>query len=660
MNDVLLFAGTTEGRKIAEACKGQNVTLHVSVATEYGETLIETADNIRVLPGRKDAEQISKLITETNAKIVIDATHPYAASITQTLVAVCRERGTEYMRLLRAQELGGTENCIFVDSTEEAVAYLNAMTGNVLLTVGSKELARYTAVTDYKARLFVRILPLPEAVAQAAALGFEGHHLICMQGAFTEELNAAMLRMLNVQYLVTKDTGLEGGFPEKIRAAKDCGVTPVVIRRPLMEEGVSFAACMDMLEKRFGFTVKADKHITILGAGAGSAGSMTLDAEKAVQEAEVIIGAKRLTDSLSRFRKPVENAISPQDIAALILRSPYRNIAVAMSGDTGFYSGTKSLLPLIANMYPTVLPGISSVSYFCSRISTPWDDALLLSVHGRSCNYTAKIRKNPKVFILTGGRFGVAELIASLNENGLGKVLITVGENLSYENETITSGAAEELAGRAFEPLAVVLAENPEAAGAIVTHGLPDHHFVRGDVPMTKQEIRAVTLSKLELRKTSVCWDVGAGTGSVSLEMAQCCEDGEVFAVEQREAGCELIEENKRRLGVTNLTVIRGTAPDILRQLPAPTHVFIGGSGGNMTAIMKLVLEQNPEARIVLNTVTVETFAEAIAALRTLPVREQDIVQISAARSRKLEDYHLMTAMNPVFIISCTGGTDHE
>lgn len=660
MNDVILFAGTTEGRRVAEACRGQNITLHVSVATEYGEALIEEADNIRVLPGRKDAAQISKLIAETNAKLVIDATHPYASSITQTLQSVCRESGTEYLRLLRSEEHDGTEACIFVDSTEEAVAYLNSVTGSALLTVGSKELARYTEVVDYRSRLFARILSLPEAVEQASALGFVGNHLICMQGPFTEEFNAAMLRMLNARYLVTKDTGTEGGFPEKIRAATACGVTPVVIRRPLREEGVGLGECLDILGKRFGFTADTDKHITIVGVGAGSAGSMMLDAEKACREAELIIGAKRLTDGLARFRKPVENAISARDINELIRKSPYRNIAIAMSGDTGFFSGTKSLLPLIADMHPTVLPGISSIAYFCSRIGASWDDALLISTHGRSCNYIAKIRKNPKVLALTGGRCGAAELIASLKDNGLGHIHITVGENLSYENETITSGTAAELDGRPFDSLSVILAENPEAAKVIVTRGLPDSAFVRTDVPMTKQEIRTVTLSKLELTKSAVCWDIGAGTGSVSLEMAECCEDGEVYAVEQREDGCELIEENKRRLGISNVTVIHGTAPDILRQLPVPTHVFIGGSGGNLRGIMALVLERNPAARIVLNTVTAETFAETIEALKAMPVREPDIVQISAARGRKLGGYHLMTAMNPVFIISCTGGTENE
>lgn len=656
MNDVLLFAGTTEGRLVAEACRGQTVTLHVSVATEYGETLIEEADNICVRSGRRNAAEMASLICQTGAELVIDATHPYAAAVTQALRDACRETGTEYLRLLRAEDHVGTEHCIFVDSTDDAVAYLNSVPGSALLTVGAKELARYTAVSDYKNRLFARVLSLPQSVKQAAACGFEGRRLIAMQGPFTEAFNEALLRMLDVQYLVTKDSGFEGGFSEKLRAAEKCGVKLIVIRRPVKEEGVSLEECLAILRKRFGFS--AEKEATILGVGAGSAGSMTLDAERACRRADLIIGAERVTETLARFQKPFKNAIRAEDIAEIVRESPCRNIVVAMSGDTGFYSGAKKLLPLLSDLHPVVLPGVSSIAYFCSRLGTSWDDALLVSTHGRSCNYLAKIRRSPKVLALTGGADGATALITALNENGLGGVRVTVGENLSYENEKITSGTAAELSEAVFAPLSVVLVENPAADEALAC-GMPDEAFLRGDVPMTKQEVRAVTLAKLAVTKRAVCWDVGAGTGSVSMEMAACCEDGAVYAIEQKAEACELIKKNKKHLGVSNVTVVPGTAPEVLRALPAPTHVFIGGSSGRLKDILALALEKNPRVRIVINAVTAETFCEALEAMKTLPVGEPDIVQLSAARGRKLGGHHLMTAQNPVFILSCTGGTEN-
>ncbi len=658
MSGVLLFAGTTEGRRIAEGCRGKPVTLLVSVATEYGEALIEPAENIRVVHGRKDAGQIADMLRETGAELVIDATHPYAAEITRTLREVCASRGAEYLRVLRDQERVCPEICEFVDDTDAAVAYLNGVHGNVLLTVGSKELARYTGVADYRTRLFARILSVPEAMEQASSLGFTGQNLICMQGPFSEELNEAMMRSLNIRYLVTKDTGAAGGFPEKIRAAKACGVTPVVIRRPVSEAGVGVEECLALLGRRFGFAPAFEKRVTILGVGPGSADGMTLAAEQACREADLIIGAKRLCQALDRFGKPTVSAVAAGEIEELLRGASARNVVVAMSGDTGFYSGAKGLLERIADLRPAVLPGISSLSYLCSRVGVSWEDAVPVSAHGRSCNIVAAVRDNPKVAALVGGADGVSRLAGELAEYGLGGARLTVGENLSYENERITAGTAAELCGRTFEALSAVLIQNPDAR-RIVTHGRPDGDFARADVPMTKQEVRAVTLAKLRLTRGAVCWDVGAGTGSVALEMAECCPDGRVWAVEQREDACALIETNKRRLGIANVTVVCGRAPDCLEPLPAPTHVFVGGSGGDLRAILEAALEKNPAVRIVLNAVTLETVAEATEALKALPLTGTDVVQLSTARGRTLGRYHLMTGMDPVFILSCEGGAAH-
>ncbi len=653
-NDVILFAGTSEGRMLVEACRNMPLTLHVSVVTDYGETLIEPAENVRVLAGRKDAAAIEALISETGAKLVVDATHPYAASVTGTLRTVCAKTGTEYVRLLRAAEHDGTADCVFVPDTAAAAAYLNTVEGNVLLTVGSKELSGYTAVKDHETRLFARVLPLISSVQQASESGFKGKNLIAMQGPFTEDMNVAMLKMLDARYLVTKDTGAAGGFPEKLAAARKCGVQCIVVARPLEETGLSFDECLSMLEKRFGF--RRRKSVTVLGTGVGSEAMLTLGADRACREAQKIIGAKRLLESLARYGKPCESAITPADIARAVFSGSEERIVVAMSGDTGFYSGTKKLLPLLRGAQVRVLPGISSIVYFCSRLGIGWDDAVLISAHGRSCNYLAKIRKNPKVIALTGGDATANVILRDLCANGLGHVRVTVGSELSYDTERIVSGTAAELEGQSFPSLAVLMAENPAAACCGVPCGLPDSAFLRAEVPMTKQEVRAVTLAKLGVTRSAVCWDVGAGTGSVSLEMAECAEDGVVYAVEQKEAACELIEKNKLHLGVSNVSVVRGTAPEALADLPAPTHVFIGGSSGNMKEILDVALQKNPQARIVINTVTAESFAEAVELMKTLPVVDREIVELSAAHGRSVGRYHLMTAQNPVFVISMTGG----
>ena len=659
MTKVLLFAGTTEGREIAEGCRGKDIDLTVSVATAYGETLIDPADNVHVISGRKDADGMAALIRDTGAELIVDATHPYAAEVTRTLKTVADQAGVEYLRVLRGEDHEALAGCVLVDDTPGAVAYLNGTEGNVLLTVGSKELFQYTAVTDWQNRLYARVLPLPASTEIAFGLGFTGSHLICMQGPFSQEINEAMLRMLDCRYLVTKDTGAAGGFAEKIRAARACGVTPVVIRRPVAESGIGVAECLQLLGERCGWPATAKKHITILGVGMGDPGTLTKAAEEACRAADLIVGAQRVTDALTRFGKPAQNAVAAKDIEAILRMAPAEHIVVAMSGDTGFYSGTRGLLPRIGDMEVTVLPGISSIAYFAAKAGTSWDDALLLSAHGRACNYVTKIRRSTKTMVLVGGDRGVTDLLTALIDNGLGHLPVTVGENLSYPNEKITRGAAGELAAGTFAPLSLVLVENPDAHSAVLIQGRPDGDFLRTEVPMTKSEVRAVTLSKLRLTRDALCWDVGAGTGSVSLEMAEAAEDGQVYAIERKKEACALIEENKRHLGVTNVTVIEGAAPDALRDLPSPTHVFVGGSGGELKEILALVLEKNPIARIVVNTVTTETFAAALDAMKTLPVRDVEIVELSVSRGRKVGGYHLMTAQNPVYLFSCQGGQEN-
>ena len=189
-----------------------------------------------------------------------------------------------------------------------------------------------------------------------------------------------------------------------------------------------------------------------------------------------------------------------------------------------------------------------------------------------------------------------------------------------------------------------------------VTAGLPDEAFSRAEsVPMTKSEIRAVCLSKLALREDSVVWDVGAGTGSVTVEAAMAARRGRVYAVERKDAAFDILRENLRRFHTDNVTPVSGTAPDACTDLPAPTHAFLGGTTGHMKEIIALLLEKNPRVRIVATAVTLESVAELTECVKAFPFRETEAVSLTAARSRKAGAYHLMTGQNPVYIFTMQG-----
>lgn len=187
-----------------------------------------------------------------------------------------------------------------------------------------------------------------------------------------------------------------------------------------------------------------------------------------------------------------------------------------------------------------------------------------------------------------------------------------------------------------------------------------DECFIRGKIPMTKSEVRAVSLDKLELRDGEVIYDVGAGTGSVAVEAALRCPHSQVFALEQKEEGCQLICRNREKFAAENLTVVPGKAPETFRGLPAPDKVFIGGSGGSMEAILGAVRRANPRVKIVVNVIALETLSELTGYLEREDL-EAEVVSVQIARAQKLGRYHLMQGMNPVWVVTIGDGEqEHE
>ena len=558
MSEIIVFAGTTEGCDISNFLAEHQIHVLACVATDYGSKSLKENEYLKIHAGRLTEPEMEALLNEKKPEMVLDATHPYAAEVTENIRTACQNTGLEYRRVLR--EAGAYQDqAVYVPDTQAAIEFLEGTEGNILLTTGSKELGKYTALSDAGERIYARVLSLPSVMETCKGYGFEGKHLIGMQGPFSMELNAAMLRQFDCKYLVTKDTGKAGGFQEKIDAALSCGTVPVIIGRPLKEEGLSVAECRHMLAEYFGFTVKP--HITLLGIGMGSQETLTVQGKKAAKSADLLIGAKRMADAVREPGQAVVYEYRSDVIADYIRNHPeYEKVVIALSGDEGFYSGARKLLTALGGRESNVevICGISSVVYFMSEIGLSWDDAKITSAHGKHCNLISMIRHNQKVFSILGTGTAVAELAGKLVKYHMGEVLLYVGENLSYPDEKIFVKKAEELTNYEGQPLSVVCAfhENPEPA--LSTHGIPDEEFIRGKAPMTKEEVRSVSLSKLRLTEDSICCDVGAGTGSVSVEMALRADQGQVFAIEKKEEAAALLEENKQKFAVDNLEIIKG------------------------------------------------------------------------------------------------------
>ena len=665
MKRILIFSGTTEGRELAEWLDSQGVMVHVRVATEYGAVVMEPSSNIDVRVGScGGAEGIAGVIDELSIGIVVDATHPYALNITRHIREACERTGAEYIRLKRPDSEGDTDGVVRFDTLEDAVEYLKGTEGRILASTGSNELSLYTRIPDYTERIVARVLSTVESVQKCAALGFEGRNLICAQGPFSEEMNVAMLKQVDARFMVTKDSGDAGGFVEKVRAARRAGATLVVINRP-EDSGLDFRQVQIRLAQELEFPFSGiepeaprlgRRRVSLIGIGMGP-GDLTERSASIVAGADLLVGAKRMLEAVDSVGRDTLTEYRSDAIVGYLDENPrYRDVAVLLSGDVGFYSGARGLLErLDRNVYDVVVePGISSIVYLCAKLGTTWQDAYLTSCHGRDSNIVNLVGTRAKVFTLLSGEDSVHEMCRQLFEYNLNSVSVTVGQDFGYPTERIFTGSPSQCLDESFGDLCVALIVNPtpDTRNSI---SIPDEAFTRGDAPMTKSEVRTLSVAKLKLCRDSVVYDIGAGTGSVSIEMALTAYLGKVYAIEREDIAADLIEINKRKFQAANLEVVRGLAPEAMRDLPAPTHAFIGGSSGNLRSIVECLLEKNPDVRIVINSVTMETMAETMQVVKELNLVEEEIVNVTIAKSRRLGRYHLMTGQNPVYIAVVRG-----
>ena len=457
MSDVIIFGGTTEGRRLAEFCGEHKIQTVVCVVSEYGEMLVPESTSVRVIRRALEKDEMEALFVAEKPSLVLDATHPYARVVTENVTQVCQKMGIVWYRVLRKSELEtkNADSIVTVDSVDQAVEWLKSHEGTVLVTTGSKELVKYTAIPDYKERIFARILPDSQALLNSETLGFPRNHMIAMQGPFSLEMNIATMRMTGANYLVTKESGHAGGFLDKIHAAEVVGATALVIGRPLKETGISLEEACQYLEP-FGMEA-ITRTITLIGIGMGAPGMWTVVARKTLLEADAVAGASRMVESVEKDlgEKAVLKAYDGKKILDWFEHAPQlRKLAVLYSGDTGFYSGASGLAETLRERQEAgkdqeiqleILPGISTVSYLASKLQIPWQDLELESLHGREAKPWEALERGKNVFLLLGGVEPVEEVSRMISEHGFGSWLVSAGKNLSYDDEEILTDTAENM-----------------------------------------------------------------------------------------------------------------------------------------------------------------------------------------------------------------------
>lgn len=391
------------------------------------------------------------------------------------------------------------------------------------------------------------------------------------------------------------------------------------------------------------------KKINIIGIGMDGVLTLTKAATDAVEKADLLIGAKRMLVPFKHLGKPTICEYESEKIFKCIKESNALNIAVLMSGDCGFYSGAQKLVALSNDFKIELICGISTPIYFCSKIKTTWNDMHFFSLHGKTANIARVVSAYEKTFFLLGGNITASELCQRLCEYNLENVKVYIGENLSMDSERILRGKAADFTDLETDNLCSIIVINPHYEKNIRT-GILDENFKRGNVPMTKSEVRSIVMSKLEIEKEDICWDIGCGTGSVSVEMAIQSTNGKVFAVEKNTEAVELTNENRHKFSCDNIEIIEADAVDVIDNLPVPDCVFIGGSGGKLDKIICSAYKENSDVRLVVTAISLETLNCCLTVFEKLGF-DSDITQIAITRTRKIGSHTMLSAENPIFII---------
>lgn len=467
---ILLFGGTTEGRILATKLLDAGHEVHICVATEYGAMLLPKTERAIIHAKRMDVDEMVCFMQEEGFDACLDVTHPYAKEVSENIASACKTSNLQVYRVLREESVSDlndvdqkkqASDMVMVDSVKEAVAYLKHTTGNIFVTTGSKELQEYTAIPDFSSRVFARVLSTANVLTACEEMGFLAKNVYAMQGPFSLDMNEAMLQQVNASFMVTKASGDLGGFMEKCEAAKRANATLVVVGRP--KEPYEKTYSMKEMDDIFSLSGKVEKKIAyIVGIGPGHPDLLTVQAVNAVKNSACVMGVKRCLESVHKVvnlstKKTLATYQLDEMMGYLAEHNP-QSVAFLYTGDIGFYSGAIKLREALdENLYQVVLvPGISSVHYLCDKVGVPWQDMIYGSMHGRVFDLSM-LQTKQKLALILGKSTDVDHITSELCKLGRENDSIFIGENLSYENEKITSGKAQDFLGVENDPLAVLL-----------------------------------------------------------------------------------------------------------------------------------------------------------------------------------------------------------
>ena len=707
MSEICIFVGTTDGKRLARRLGACEIHTTAFVAAGFRDQALEEAglgDSVTVLHDRMSREDLARKLKELAPKIVVDATHPYALDVSEDIREAAAKADIPYIRMKRKTTDAPDRKVFRFRDLAEVLPVLQRTAGNILVTTGVDTLEAYASAEGLKERLYIRIRPEEEAFRACREAGIPKERIIAMQGPFSMEMNRATIHAYGIRHLVTKQSGESSGFTEKIIAAQETETAVYMIGEEA-EEGVPYAKVLDRLGEILSVDLRDTITVTVslVGMGPGEEGCLTRDAEKAIREADVLFGAEQLVESYRATKKtyPYDRGDDVLPRLEQLLQEarqgdPHVRAAVLLNGDTGFYSGSTGLIFYLTNwrrrmllsdtgkfkMQIRTFPGISSIQMMAARLQDHWEKAYVSQLRGDDPEeWQEVVRHLPRekrTYLAVSGVEDVERLRKWIlkEDPEREKYSIYAGYQLTLPEERIFAdegerpGLGTEDAKRDPFPDILpkgrytVMIRNSEPSFAEaekekqVLAGISNDEFLQEKgIPISREEIRTLAIGKLRITEPAVIMDIGSGSGSVAVELGRILKHSEIYAIEKEPDRAELIRKNIHHLSANRVTVVEGEAPEILKDLPKPTHAMIRGADGKLFLILQELFRKSPNMRVVIAAVTLETKTELAQLLSGIvpteyTILEPEYLEINVSRNRKTGRHHALAAENPVSILS--------
>lgn|GEM_PF-19311 len=706
MKKVFLFSGTEEGKRLARRLGAAGIETTVAVSEEYGTVIPEEPGKevpVELIHRDIDEAEMVSFIRSVDPGIVVDATHPYALEASRRVRNAAEQAGIPYIRMKRRSKDAPDRKVFLFSESKDVVTALEKTSGNVLITTGADSLKEYAEREGLKDRLYVRIPPEDRSIEICDSLGIPRERIIAMKGPFSKEINRATFLNYEIRHLVTKQSDRSGNFVEKVFAAQETETAVYVLGMP-QEDGIPYGEVLDRLGELFSIELRdtVTINVSLVGVGPGNTDCMTAEAERAIREADVLFGTSKLPETF-RSGKQVYPYVRGEEILPRLEQllwearqgDPHVRAAVLLPGDTGFHSGSMGLIFYLTNWRRRMLlsdtgridmrirtyPGISPVQLMAARLQDHWDHAFVGDLSGEETTLQEVFERLPyekRTYLLATGVEDVEQLRKWVLEKDpeRERYSLYAGYQLSMREERIFAdegqrpgiGAEDAIC----DPFPDIL---PEGAYTImirncapasedggeevqVLTGLSNDEFLREkEIPLILEEVRTIALSKLRITEPAVVYDIGSNSGSISVELGRLLKNSKIYAIEKEKERADLVRRNIKHLSAHSVTVVEGEAPDILEELPAPTHLLVEGAEGGLFRILQTVFNRSPGARAVVLADTLELKSELAQLLSgSIPteytILEPEYIELNVSHNRKLGRHHAMKADNPVAILA--------